>query len=87
VIEIIPFIIFLYMYQSLLPQAYKELNNRRICKMDKVVIRASAGIILVYLPVGFFGYLTFADKLDTSLHSENTSGNILECDYKGSMSI
>lgn len=75
------------MYQCLLPQAYRELNHRRVAKMDKVVIRASTGMLLVYLPVGIFGYLTFADKLETSLLSPSTSGNILECDYKGSMSI
>lgn len=87
VIETIPFVNFLYFYSYLLPQAYKELNRRRVAKMDKVLIRASTVILLIYLPIGVFGYLTFADKLDSSLLSESTSGNILECDYKGSLSI
>ncbi|TNV85592.1 hypothetical protein FGO68_gene1283 [Halteria grandinella] len=86
-IETIPFIIFLYMYQALLPQYYKELNRRSISRMDKVVKRASTAMILVYVPMGIFGYLTFADNLGQTLLSEKTSGNILECDYKGSRSI
>ena len=60
-VEVIPFIIFLYMYQALLPQSYKELERRSLSRMDKVVGRASVAMIGVYLPIGVFGYLTFAD--------------------------
>ena len=86
-VETIPFIIFLYMYQALLPQSYKELHRRSITRMDKVIKRASAAMIFVYIPIGVFGYLTFADNLQDTLLSPSTSGNILECDYRGSKSI
>ena len=55
--------------------------------MDKIVIRASMGIVIIYMLVGVFGYLTFADQLSTSLMSKSANGNILECDYKGSRLI
>ena len=61
-IEVIPFIIYLYMYQSMLPQSYKELQRRSESKMDKVIKRSSTAMLLVYIPIGIFGYLTFADS-------------------------
>lgn len=55
--------------------------------MDKIVMRASWGSIIIYLLVGIFGYLTFADNIEETLLHSKTNGNILECDYKGSTSI
>jgi amino acid permease len=86
-VEAVPFIMFLYMYQALLPQSYKELHKRSILRMNKVVRRASVCMLFVYVPIGVFGYLTFADNLTNSLLSPKTSGNILECDYRGSQAI
>jgi amino acid permease len=69
IIETIPFIVFLYMYQALLPQAYRELKKRSLDQMDQVVISASVAMILVYIVVGLFGYLTFSDSLESNLLS------------------
>lgn len=57
------------MYQAQLPQSYRELKKRSLSRMDKVIVRASAGMMLVYIPIGVFGYLTFADNLENSLLS------------------
>jgi amino acid permease len=55
--------------------------------MDKIVGKASVFMVLIYIVIGTFGYLTFADDLENSILSDKTSGNILECDYKGALSI
>ena len=55
--------------------------------MDKVVGRASVQMVFIYVSVGVFGYLTFADNIEATLTNPKTSGNILECDYKGSLTI
>jgi len=55
--------------------------------MDKVVGRASVQMVFIYVSVGVFGYLTFSDNLEVTIYSPSTSGNILECDYKGSLAI
>jgi amino acid permease len=77
-IETIPFIVFLYMYQGIIPQYYKELKNRSLRKMDRVLLKGSSLMITIYFFVGFFGYVTFADKLNTSLLDPTTNANILE---------
>lgn len=70
-----------------MPQTYKELNNRCVLKMNKVVVRASKYMMIIYLIIGIFGYLIFSDKLEATLHCPTTGGNILECDFNGSFSI
>ena len=49
--------------------------------MDKVVRRASVKMVFIYVSVGVFGYLTFADNIEATITNPKTSGNILECDY------
>jgi amino acid permease len=44
-------------------------------------------MVFIYVSIGVFGYLTFADNLENSIQDPRTSGNILECDYKGSLTI
>ena len=51
--------------------------------MDKVVIRSSAAMVFLYSLIGVVGYLTFADRINETILSEETNGNILECDYGG----
>jgi amino acid permease len=70
--ETTPFIVFLYMYQPLLPQAYKELKSRNMTIMDKVLGKASFAMVFVYITIGIFGYLTFSDNLEESLLNEAT---------------
>ncbi len=52
--------------------------------MDKMVSHASLIMIVIYMIIGTFGYLTFADNLNEALLKPSNNGNILECDYKGS---
>jgi len=77
-IETIPFIVFLYMYQSIIPQYYKELKRRSLRRMDRILFKSSTLMITIYIFVGIAGYLTFADKLESSLLNPSTNGNILE---------
>ena len=46
--------------------------------MDRVLLKGSSLMITIYFFVGFFGYVTFADKLNTSLLDPTTNANILE---------
>lgn len=87
IVETIPFIVFLYMYQPLIPQYYKELKQRSMKTMDKMVSNASVIMIIIYSIIGTFGYLTFTDNLSEALLKPSNNGNILECDYKGSFKI
>ena len=46
--------------------------------MDRVLLKGSSLMVVIYFFVGFFGYVTFADKLDSTLLNSSTNGNILE---------
>jgi len=46
--------------------------------MERVLLKGSSLMITIYFFIGFFGYVTFADKLSTSLLDPSTNGNILE---------
>ena len=59
-IEAVPFIIFLYMFQPNVPMLYRELNNQTETSMEKVILRGSLGAVFFYITAGIFGYLTFA---------------------------
>lgn len=69
IINAVPFIIFLYMYQPNIPQTYSELQQKTPKTMSKVLFRANLSAVVVYLLVGFFGYLTFADRAFEQLQS------------------
>jgi len=62
-VDVMPYIIFLYMFQPNVPLLYYELTRRNTRRMDKVLYRGSAGAVFVYLIIGVFGYLTFADRV------------------------
>jgi amino acid permease len=49
------------MYQGVIPQYYKELKNRSLRKMDRVLLKGNSLMVTIYFFVGFFGYVTFAD--------------------------
>jgi amino acid permease len=46
--------------------------------MDRILLKGSSMMVTIYFFVGFFGYVTFADKLNTSLLDPRTNANILE---------
>ena len=51
--------------------------------MKKVVSRAMGSILILYVLIAVFGYITFADRLSQL----NDEGNILMNDYKGQFAI
>ena len=55
--------------------------------MDRVVKITNYGAVLIYLVVGISGYLTFSDRIDDEILNAKTNGNILECNYQGSILI
>ena len=57
--------VMLYSFQShqYISLAYKELNDTSVRRMQKVVIRQIFVCTSIYLMVGVFGYITFADKI------------------------
>ena len=54
--------------------------------MSKVLGRVMGGVSLIYILVGVFGYLTFADRHE-QLIDDNRGGIILLADYKGSIPV
>ncbi|CDW85040.1 UNKNOWN [Stylonychia lemnae] len=83
-VESTPFVVFLYMYQGIIPQMYRELDRRNLNRMDRIILRSSIGTVFIYLIIGIFGYLTFVDKIQEQILDPKRNGNILECDYQGS---
>jgi amino acid permease len=76
-----PFIISSYMYQPMIPAIYKNLENRNLKRMEKVVLRGSYGAVFLYVLIAVFGYLTFAGN-EEQLQILEVKQNILELDFK-----
>ena len=55
------------MYQPNIPQTYSELRVKTPKQMTKVLVRANSIAVVVYLLVGVFGYLIFADRAKEQL--------------------
>lgn len=53
----IPFIVFSYMYQPVVPVIYTELKNRSRSKMRQILACGSVFVIFVYIIDAAFGYL------------------------------
>lgn len=62
VISTFPFIISSYMYQPMIPTVYKNLENRNLRRMEKVVLRGTNGAVIIYIMIAVFGYLTFVNN-------------------------
>ena len=82
VIATFPFIISSYMYQPMIPAIYKNLENRNMRRMEKVVYLGSFGAVFLYVLIAVFGYLTFTNNPE-QLELLRKKQNILELDYKG----
>lgn len=81
IISTFPFIISSYMYQPMIPAIYKNLENRNLKRMEKVVLRGSYGAVFLYILIAVFGYLTFAGN-EEQLQVLEIKQNILELDFK-----
>ena len=55
--------------------------------MRKVLFRANAIAVVVFLTVGVVGYLIFADRAKEQLQDPSRSRNILEADFGNSALI
>lgn len=86
VISTFPFVISSYMYQPMVPAIYKNLDNRNIERMEKVLLRGSYGAVFLYILIAVFGYLTFANN-DEQLAILQEKQNILELDYQSNIYI
>ena len=67
IINAVPFVIFLYLYQPNIPHTYSELRIKTPIQMKKVLVRANTVAAAVFLLVGIFGYLIFADRAKEQL--------------------
>ena len=50
------------MYQPMIPTVYKNLENRNLRRMEKVVLRGTNGAVIIYIMIAVFGYLTFVNN-------------------------
>lgn len=64
-----------------------ELARKTPENMNKVLVRANAIAVAVFMAVGIFGYLIFADRAEDQLMAESRSKNILEADFGDSKLI
>ncbi|CAI2366603.1 unnamed protein product [Moneuplotes crassus] len=76
-----PFIISSYMYQPMIPAIYKNLENRNMQRMEKVVYIGSFGAVFLYILISVFGYLSFSTNPE-QLEILRVKQNILELDFK-----
>jgi len=63
IVETVPYICFLYMYQPNLPQVYEELRVRSEHNINRILLQVSLAAILVYSATGIFGYTIFVDDV------------------------
>ena len=56
-----PLIIFSFLYQPNIPAIYTELRHKSLQRIDKVLVLATIISVSIYVIVGIFGYVTFAD--------------------------
>lgn len=56
-ITALPFVVFAFMYQPNIPMIYRELHNKNYRRMEKVVVRGSYGVVVLYILACAFGYL------------------------------
>jgi amino acid permease len=56
-INAVPFVIFSFMYQPNIPIVYRELHNKNYRRMEKVIVRGSGSVVVLYIIASTFGYL------------------------------
>lgn len=79
-VNAIPFVVFAFMYQPNIPIVYRELNNRNYERMEKVIIRGSGSVVVLYILASIFGYLGLVNNhpgIDVLIAKQN----VLEVDY------
>ena len=77
----IPFIVFSYMYQPIVPIIYTELNNRSRSKMRGILVFGSVFVISIYILDATFGYL-WANEQESYIKTLLEEANILKVDFK-----
>ena len=93
IVEAVPYITFLYLFQPNVPATYFELKTdcghedsitKKLVMMDKVLYRSSLFSYILFVIVGINGYLIFASsEIETKqqLWAKERSKDILEADW------
>ena len=80
-VSAIPFVVFAFMYQPNIPIVYRELNNRSYDRMEKVIIRGSGSVVVLYILASVFGYLgLIGDAANLKILIDKQ--NVLEVQYQ-----
>ena len=79
-INAVPFVVFAFMYQPNIPIVYRELNNRNYRRMEKVIVRVSGSVVVLYVFDSAFGYLCLVYK-PKELDTLDKQSNVLEVNY------
>jgi len=79
-VNAIPFVVFAFMYQPNIPIVYRELNNRNYERMEKVIVRGSGSVVILYILASMFGYLGLVNN-KAALDILEDKRNVLEIDY------
>lgn len=78
-VNAIPFVVFAFMYQPNIPMVYRELHNKNYRRMEKVIVRGSGSVVILYILAASFGYLGLVNS--PQLQTLMTKNNILEVEY------
>ena len=79
--DAIPYTVFSYMYQQMVPKIQSELETNTYKNMNIVIIGSSSITVSLYILVSTFGYLTLVSN-EFKLNILRTEQNILEVDYE-----
>ena len=78
--EAMPYILFSYMFQPIVPIIYSELKNKSKFKMRKILTIGSIFVITIYVLDSTFGYLCLVNQ-QPLLNTLLSQANILEVDF------
>jgi len=78
-VNAVPFVVFAFMYQPNIPMVYRELHNKNYRRMEKVIVRGSGSVVVLYILAAAFGYLGLVNS--PQLQTLLSKNNILEVEY------
>ena len=86
VLSTFPVAVFAYLCHPNVLDVFYELQRPSLKRMSKVLTRVMCIVTVLYIFVGVFGYLTFANA-PINLTDDNKGGIILLADYGGNRAI
>ena len=81
VAEAMPYILFSYMFQPIVPIIYSELKHRNKITMRKVLMIGSIFVVIIYILDSTFGYLCVVNQ-QSMLNTLLDQANILQIDFR-----